>query len=453
MNVFSKLYVRAVRFYREDLWNPDAAQGHKMPMRVLLAVVRRIVLTVKAFFEERMHYRASALTYITLLSIVPLLSILFAIAKGFGLQQLMEGEIRKAFQAQPELIDTLLGFVNSYLSHAKGGVFLGFGLLLLLWSLLSLTSSIEGTFNQIWQVKRERSFFRKMTDYTAVFFMLPVVMVVASGISIFVTSFVDELPDMLLLRPTLLTALRLVPYVIMCLLFTGIFIFMPNTRVKLKSALVAGIPCGIAFQALQLFYIHSQIWLSSYNAIYGSFAALPLFMLWCQLSWYICLLGTTLSYVDQNIDNFYYGGEDTGVDRRLHDFLCLSVMAAVCDKFSHRREPYSVERLAREKHLPIRQVTNIVYELCKRGLLLEIVGDEKGKAPLFVPACDVGLLTVGSLLGELDGGETKKAFRDAEKFGRVWKRYCTLRERMFETGFAEVKLAEFAKWSGEIRKI
>lgn len=444
MNAFTKIYARCIRFYKKTLWEGFRASRPKVLSRFLLGVARRIVLTVRAFFRERMQYRASALTYITLLSVVPLLSVVVAIAKGFGLNTLIEQEIKEAFASQPEVVDTLIGFVNSYLSHTQGGVFLGFGLLLLLWTLISLTGSIETTFNQIWQVKRERSTFRKITEYTAVFFLLPVLLVITAGISIFMTSFIETLPDVLLLRPALLTALEVTPYLVMCLLFTAMYTFMPNTKVRLKSALVAAIPSGIAIQGLQYFYIHSQMWLSSYNAIYGSFAALPLFMLWCQISWYICLFGATLSYVDQNIDNFYYGRNYTRISRRFHDFLCLTLAAAVCRRFSEvRQSAYTAEELAKEKRMPIRMVTDILYELCKAGILMEVANDEKGDQPVFVPARDVKLITVESLLGILGSADNELARKDIEHFSEKWKWFDKSCQRMLEAEFSSTPLAQF----------
>lgn len=445
MRFFTLLCAKSAKFYKKSLWEDIPAARRNLLSRFLLGAARRIILTVRAFFRERMQYRASALTYITLLSAVPLLSVVVAIAKGFGLNSLIEQEIKDAFASQPEVVETLIGFVNSYLSHTQGGVFLGFGLLLLLWTLISLTGSIETTFNQIWQVKRERSTFRKITDYTAVFFLLPVLLVITAGLSIFVTSFIEKLPDVLLLRPTLLTTLKLVPYIIMCLMFTAIYAFMPNTKVRLKSAFVAAVPSGIAIQALQLFYIHSQMWLSSYNAIYGSFAALPLFMLWCQISWYICLFGATLSYVDQNIGNFYYGRNYTRISRRFHDFLCLSLTASVCRRFSEGLSPaYSAEELAKEKRMPIRLVTDILYELCKVGILLEVTNDEKGDQPVFIPARDTRLITIGKLLNILDNAGNELARKDIEQFSRKWKTFEASCQQMLSAEFSTVSLDSFA---------
>lgn len=405
--------------------------------RFALAVLRRLVLTVRSFVQEGISYKALALTYSTLFSTVPLLAIVFAIAKGFGLNVLIEEKIKESFASQPETVDTLINFANSYLEHTQGGVFLGVGILLLLWTLLSLTDSIEKVFNQIWQVTRERSTFRKMTDYTAVLFLLPVLAVVTSGLSIFVSTFIERLPDILLLRPAALSAVKLLPYALMCLLFTGMYAFMPNTKVKTASAFAGGLPAGIAFQALQFFYIHSQVWLSSYNAIYGSFAALPLFLLWCRLSWFICLFGATLSYVDQNIDNFYYGKNIPRTSRRYHDFLCLKLAAIACRRFVEKRSPYTAEKIARLAQVPIRLATDILFELCRMNILIEVSNDEKGDASLYLPACDVHQITIRTVLAALDAAGSTLDQEHLEENDRNWHEYMNFRESMFDSEFAD----------------
>ena len=429
------------RFYERGLWL-DVPQDASWVRRLLTAVMRRLVLTVRAFVSERMTYRAAALTYSTLFSIVPLLAIIFAIARGFGLDAFIEERIRENFAAQPEVTDMVMGFVRSYLEHTQGGVFLGVGILLLLWTLTSLTNSIETTFNQIWQVKRERSTFRKITDYTAVFFLLPIFIVVTSGLSIFVSTFVERLPDILLLRPALVNVFRLAPYVLMCLTFTAMYAFMPNTRVSLRSAFTAGLPAGIAFQALQFFYIHSQLWVTSYNAIYGSFAALPLFLLWCQLSWYVCLFGATLSYVDQNIDSFYYGKELPAMSRRYHDYLCMNLAAAVCRRFAEGRRPPTAAALAEGGKTPIRLATDILYELCRAGLLLEVAGDEKGESPRFIPARDIHSITPAVLFRTLDAAGGALDRDESAQDDDRWHAYREYRNRLFGGGFADTPLHE-----------
>jgi membrane protein len=181
---------------------------------------------------------------------------------------------------------------------------LGIGLLFMLWTVIMLISNIEKAFNDIWQVSTPRSIFRTITDYMAMFLLAPIIIVVTSGISIMMATFANGIGETLIVGPTLRFFLRLLPYIIMSGVFIALYVFMPNTKVKVSCAVVPGILAGVAMHLLQMFYIHSQIWVTGYNAIYGSFAALPLFMLWVQISWTICLFGAQLTYTNQNMNRF-----------------------------------------------------------------------------------------------------------------------------------------------------
>lgn len=432
--------VRTLRFLRDGLWRD--ASGASRAGQLGRGTVKRIVLAVRCFERERLDSMASALTYRTLFSAVPLLAVVFAVARGFGLDRYIEQSIRNELHAPEAAVDVVIGFVNSYLEHTRSGVFLGFGLLLLGWTLASLTGAIETTFNQIWQVRRPRSSFRKLTDYAAIFFMLPLLWILTGGLSIFLSTSVERLPDFVLLRPAMTLIVQLVPYVLMGILFTALYMFMPNTRVRWGSAALAGFIAGAAFQGWQFCYIHSQMWLSSYNAIYGSFAALPLFMLWCQVSWYICLYGATLSYVDQNIDYFYHGRELPGLSRRQHDFLCLLVAAFVCRRFADGRPPYDAPTLAREREIPIRLATDVLYELSSSGIVVAVASDEKDDTPAYQPATDVHQLTVGRVLDVLAQRGNAPATDEMAHYAAFWNRYEAYARGTVTGDYADTKLMD-----------
>lgn len=426
------MYRRVLQFALKGLWEP----GHGWLRNLLIGIVRRVVLALRLFFRERMQFRASALTYSSLLSVVPLLAIIFAVAKGFGLSSFVEQVIRDNIAAKPELTDTLVGFANSYLAHTHSGLFLGVGLVGLLWTLFNLTSSIETTFNQIWQVEHPRSLFRQVTDYTAVFFLMPVLVIVSAGLSVFTYSAANEMiPDVMLLRPAALSLARLVPFLIVCSFFTGLYAFMPNTHVKFRSALVAGIPVGIVFQLLQNLYVHSQMWLSGYNAIYGSFAVLPLFMLMCQISWTVCLFGAALSYVDQNLSTYYYGKDSVRVSRAEYDYLSLRIATVICRRFALSLPPCSAEQLSRETKIHLRLTTGILSGLCRADMLMA-VNDEKNTT-VYIPAHDIELITPQAVLLSLDrqGDDWNVSER-----GMEWTDYTSKRRRMFANSFSDLPL-------------
>ena len=257
---------------------------------------------VPLFTEKRVMTQASALTYSTLLAIVPILAVVFAIARGFGYNKYIELWFREALASQPQVAEVIVGFVNSYLVHTKSGIFLGVGLIFMLYTVLMLVNNVEETFNQIWQVNNSRPIIRSLTNYLAMFFLFPIIIVVSTGLSIFMETVANSMTGFVILGPAIRWLLNFSPYMLMSLLFIMLYVYMPNTQVRFSSAVVPGILAGIAMQVLQIVYIHSQIWVTGYNAIYGSFAALPLFMLWVQISWTICLFGAQLTYTNQNMN-------------------------------------------------------------------------------------------------------------------------------------------------------
>lgn len=265
-------------------------------------IMRKMILTIRFFTEKRVMAEAAALTYSSLLAIVPILAVVFAIARGFGYNKFIEMWFLKALSSQPEAANVIVGFVNSYLVHIQGGIFLGVGLIFMLYTVLMLMNNVEETFNQIWQVSNTRPIMRSLTNYLAMFLLFPIIIIVSTGLSIFMATLADKVENIVFWGTAVGKLLDLSPFILLSLLFVILYVYMPNTKVRLSCAIVPGILAGIAMQILQLVYIYAQIWVTGYNAIYGSFAALPLFMLWVQFSWTICLFGAQLTYTNQNLN-------------------------------------------------------------------------------------------------------------------------------------------------------
>jgi len=275
-----------------------------MVKRHLSHIYRILYHTIQFFTTKRVMTQASALTYSTLLAIVPILAVVFAIARGFGYNKYIELWFRDALSSQPQAAEIIIGFVNSYLVHTKSGIFLGVGLIFMLYTVLMLVNNVEETFNQIWQVNNSRPIMRSFINYLAMFFLFPILVIVSTGLSVFMATIADSVSGFRLLGPAVHELLDYSPYVLMSVMFILLYVYMPNTKVRFSCAIVPGILAGVAMQGLQLFYIHSQLWVTGYNAIYGSFAAVPLFMLWLQISWTICLFGAQLTYTNQNLNRF-----------------------------------------------------------------------------------------------------------------------------------------------------
>ncbi len=397
----NKKFNQVLRFFTTDIWR--ITQNEISPIKWLLVeIMKKVMLAVRFFTAKRVLSKASALTYSTLLAIVPILAVVFAIARGFGYNKYIEVWFRKAFESQPQVADVIIGFVNSYLVHTQSGVFLGIGLLFMLYTVLMLVSNVEDAFNEIWQVKTPRSIFRTFTDYLAMFFVFPIIIVITSGISIFMAAIADSMPDFLLLGPTFRLLIDLIPYVLMSAMFVALYIFMPNTHVKISSAIIPGVLAGIAMQGLQTVYIYSQIFLSSYNAIYGSFAALPLFMLWLQISWTICLFGAELCYTNQNLDYYDFDAQTGEISHRYRIMLSAMLMSHICRRFANGQKALSALELREITTIPIRFVNDLLYDLKDAGLLVEISNDEKSEESRFMPAEDLDNLTLGLMVDRLE---------------------------------------------------
>ena len=403
-------FTTLVRFLRHDLWH---VQRHNTTALAYCccSLLKKLLLAVEFFTTRRVIDMAAALTYSTLLALVPILAVVFGVARGFGYNKYIEVWFRELLGSQPQAADAIINFVNSYLVHTKSGVLLGVGLVLMLYTVLMLTLNVEKTFNTIWQVKHRRSLYRAVTDYLAMLLLVPVVIVLVSGLSI--------------------AGARLLPYVLMAVVFMAMYMCMPNTKVRLQVVIVPGILAGVGMQALQLFYIHAQVLLSSYNAIYGSFAALPLFMLWVQLSWTICLFGVQLCYTNQNMDELSFRLQVADISPRYRLLLAIILMSRVCQRFADGKRPYTALDLRRLTNIPIRITQDLLYMLVRAGLLSENSADGKDQEPTYQPAMTLQKLTVGAMVERLDSmGGWHLDIDLHEQLAQVeWKQYLALREQ------------------------
>jgi membrane protein len=417
-------------FLLDDIWRVTDDEVSR-PRHLFYNALKIATLSVREFIENRIVNKASALTYNTLLSFIPLLAILFAIARGLGFASLMESQFRSGLEGQSQAAEIILGLIDSYLAHAKSGVFIGVGLVMLLWTIISLTNNIERTFNSIWQVKKTRSFYRKITDYLSVLLLLPVFIVLSGGITIFLSTLARSTEEFVVLAPLVKTLVRLLPFALSWIAFTALYIFIPNTRVRLRVAVVPGLLASIAFQGLQYLYIGSQIWVSRYNAIYGSFAAIPMFLLWTQLAWEICLYGAQLCYVAQNLNNFAFSKETAHISRRYHDFLCLLIMSRICQRFERNEAPYTAETLSEEHKIPIRLTKKILYELQDVRLLRETPSDADEDTIAYLPATDLQQLNVALLLRRLNVAGSENFKIDREKYSKSWEALAAAQEEYY----------------------
>lgn len=356
-----------------------------------------INLSVRAFLDRDMQMRACALTYNTVLAVVPVLAMLFAIGRGFGFQNLLQSELFKYFPAQHQALETALTYVDNYLAQASQGVFVGIGLIFLLWTLISLMSNVEDTFNHVWGVKTKRSMQRKFTDYTALFLLLPVLMVCSAGISIFLSDAVQRMFGGDPISPVMHRLLAFMPTVISWLIFTAAYYLIPNTKVKFKGAFCAGVLAGTMFQVVEWLFVSGQVYVSKYNAIYGSFAFLPLLLVWLQLSWLITLSGVVLTYSWQNFDSFAYRDKAKEISHAYSNKLAIAVLTQAVKRFKRKQTLLTRSELIRDYDIPVQIADQLLGNLLKAGLLNIVkLGDNEEDA--YQPAFDPDDFTVNDTI-------------------------------------------------------
>lgn len=394
-----QLVLDTVKFFTYDIWHINS-RDRSVKRIGLYNVLKSFILAIQNIRGERLSMRAGALTYSTLLSIVPILAVLFAIARGFGFQNIVESELFRYFSGQEELLKEVMVMIDNSLQYANGGIFLGVGIVLLLWTVFGLFQKIETNFNEIWQIQRQRSNVRRFTDYLALLIITPIFLVCNAGVSIWLNSIAGH--ELYLFTPFVTFLVHSLPWLITILLFVFFYMYVPNTKVKFGSALFAGILAGVAFQLFQLIYISGQLWISKYNAIYGSFAALLLFLLWMQYSWFIWLFGAELAFAHQNVSRFDFEQETRFISQRERDFALLIIMRLIVRRFAEGKSPYSADAIAEEFRIPTRLTTDTLGMLMRAGLIRETPADETGMVVAYLPASDIGQLSVARFFERID---------------------------------------------------
>lgn len=397
LSSISRLWQKTLDFYTycvKGVW-ADPSKSFKVRF------IKIMNLSVNSFLDTGLQIKSMALTYSTVLALVPAIALLVAIGRGFGLQDTLQNELYYFFPSQHHAISTALSFVDSYLNQATQGVFVGVGIIVLLWTVISLLSYIEDAFNSIWDVKTSRTLYQKVTDYIAICLMIPILMICSSGLSIFMSTTIQDNLNLPFLTPVINFALETTPVVLAWLAFSLSFFLIPNQKVSFKYAAVSGAICAIGFQILQLLFVNGQIYVSKYNAIYGSFAFLPLLLIWLQLSWMLLLSGCVLTYSLQNVFTFNFNGDIRGISDNMWHSVSLIVMSVVVKRFLNKEEPLTRVQIASRYDLPIRMVNRISDILSRAGLLYN-VRLKNGEYGL-TPAQEVEDLSVETFFRIYDG--------------------------------------------------
>ncbi len=386
-----------ITFFTDTVFRKGAGEYRNPVARWAVRQYKLLFYTVQGLSSHGTMVRSAALTFYTLMSLVPVVALVFAVVKGFGLAEGLEQNLYEVLPQSPEVIDYVVGFAQKALARTQGGWVALVGVLTLFWAVIKVFGSIEDAFNNIWEVRSTRSAARKYGDYIAVVVVAPILWVISSSMGNYAAEILGVAGS-----PALEVLSRAGSLVVAWVMFTFIYVVLPSTKVRFTAALTAGVVAGTAFVLFQWGYVYLQRWMTSYNAIYGSFAALPLFLLWMQISWEILLLGGELSFAYQNVARFDEERESLLVSYDCRRKLMVGVMVLVSRAFRDGRGAVSFSEIRDRLDVPTRIMNNILYTLVQSRMLNEIRTEGTDYDLEYAPARDISTLRVYDILSAVD---------------------------------------------------
>ena len=392
---------KAIEFVKTGIWQYQG-EKHSRFQRWIVGQMKVYLYPITGFGRHQIGIRSAALTFYTLTSIVPVLAMIFGIAKGFGLEDWIQSFIEEHLGTYKALFDQIMVFAQKFLERTKGGIVAGAGFFVLVWSVVMVFGNIERAFNDIWEVRKRRTISRKVSDYMSVLFILPILYAIYNGIMSTVReSLFRWASDLAFFVNLANILLSLAPIVVIWFMFTMVYFVLPNTNVKFSAAFRSGVIIGTAYYVFQALYIYFQTSVSNYNIIYGSFAALPLFLLWLNITWQIILFGAELSYAYQNIQRYEFERESYDMSNSTRRKVLLVILSRVVKDFLKGGPLLNEERLSTQLDLPIRVVRDILYELEQTGFVVSI-DMPPAKAYGVIPAKDINRMTIWSVIEAVD---------------------------------------------------
>ena len=358
-----------------------------------------INLIYRNYSDGETQMLSTSLTYFSMLAIFPIVALILGITKGFGLDRLF---IRKIFEIVPQnegMVRTVLDVANKLLVSTEGSILTGVGVVILINSAIKVLMVLEDSFNKIWHVNKNRSFTRRIIDYIAIIFIGPIFFIVI----IATNSYVIEKAGELLLGKTLVIGLfiKLIGPSFYILLFTLLFYLIPNTNVKLKPAFISGVVTALLCFILKAAFVFLQSFITKYNAIYGSLAFIPIFLVWVQYIWVTILLGAQIAFSIQTSDEFLYN-ERVEMPIKLRKEAGILILVLIIKRFKKNETPYTYMELSKRLNMESLFMKDILSELEKIGFINEILADRNGESGYQI-ACDTEVFTVKYFINRFEG--------------------------------------------------
>lgn len=413
-------------FIQYDLWRQPHMAVHDPKKRLGYRILQTIILFGRGFKDKALNVRANSLSFSLLFAFVPMVAGVFAIARGFGFEELLQERISTSFLAEANIAPTIMEWVERYLETARGGLFLGIGLVVLIWAVYAFFNMLELSFNNIWNVKQSRSFGRRLSNYMVVLLLVPIMIILSSGISIFLNSAASASPVLQAIEPIRRVLLRLIPFVVASGVFTWIFIAIPNTKVRFLSAIIPGVIVGILFQLVQMFSVYLVMLFTRMSVVYGAFSAIPLILVWLHITCWLLLIGAELGFAIQNNDMFAYERDLETMSRRYKDYVMLYLLSVIVRRFEQGETPETAQQMAYNNQLPIRLVQQLLSRLEETNIIRRVY-IEQAEDETFVPAMDTRMISVERVIDRISSHGTEEFLQHTpQEMKEFWQHYLQM---------------------------
>ncbi|MEZ5314657.1 MAG: YihY/virulence factor BrkB family protein [Chlamydiales bacterium] len=393
----------SIRTLTKKIWSTDLKSLSKIQAH-WMRFVRILLLSIEGFTKKQIQQGASALTYYSCLGIVPIFAVLIEIARGLKFESAFKSWLFNRFIEQKIVIEKIFQFANTSLEKTHRGLITGIGILILLWTGFKIFLYLETSLNTIWEAKEKKLLIRRITDYFFMIFLCPITVLISSGITLHLsTAFEIFIQEHFFKNLTVyfLPFLNFTPFFLNSFIFTFIYIFIPNTRVALIPALIAGIIVSGIYQLIQWIYFHFQIGVTNYNAIYGTFAAFPLFLIWIHISWIIILLGAKLSFAIQHVNSSMFFIKESDLSYHFRMVLLIRITHLSVKFFLEKKSPIPITQITNKLTIPLSLTKSLLNQLIEAKILSKVIGNKYSTIG-FQPADNIDKLTIKSVIDKVN---------------------------------------------------
>ncbi len=335
--------------------------------------LKLIFLITKNYNDSQSQIWASSLTYFSILAIFPIIALMLGITKGFGIDLFFEQKLLEIIPQNEKMMLEILKIAENLLSSTKGSVLTGVGIIILLWSSMRVLMMLEDAFNTIWRIKKRRLLARRIIDYVAIIFLSPILFIVLIASNSLVINKINESFTYSVMLNHLF--INIIAFIVISLIFTTVFIVIPNTNVNYKPAFIAGITTTIIFTILKLVFSILQNSISNYNAIYGSLAFIPIFLIRMQYVWVTILIGAQITYSAQNAEEFMYS-KFSEMPIKIRKSIGVSILKLLIDQFQNLEKPYTYSDISKKLDIPAPIIKDTLNDLEEMSLINEVINDK-----------------------------------------------------------------------------